>query len=59
MLGSDDGVLVLSPAEAEQLYAEALKEETGDAEYRDDLLAGKRPSQLYDIDGLIEGSIHG
>jgi 4-hydroxy-4-methyl-2-oxoglutarate aldolase len=59
VLGSDDGVLVLSPAEAEQLYADALDEETGDAEYRDDLLAGKRPSQLYDIDGLIEGSIHG
>ena len=59
MLGSDDGVVVLSPDEAERLWDDAWEEETGDAEYRDDLLAGKRPSQLYDIDGLIDGSFHG
>ena len=59
VLGSDDGVLVLSPREAEELYDAAWQEETGDGEYRDDLLAGKRPSELYDIDGLIDGSFHG
>ena len=59
VLGSDDGVVVLSPDEAERLWEEAWEEETGDSEYRDDLLAGKRPSQLYDIDGLIDGSFHG
>lgn len=58
VLGSDDGVLVLSPLEAERLYEAAFEEESGDADYRDRLLAGKRPSQLYDIDGLIEGSFH-
>lgn len=59
VLGSDDGVIVLSPAEAERLFRDAWREETGDGAYRNDLLAGKRPSQLYDIDGLIDGSFHG
>lgn len=59
VLGSDDGVLVLAPDEAERLFEAAWREETGDSQYRQDLLAGKRPSQLYDIDGLIDGSFHG
>jgi 4-hydroxy-4-methyl-2-oxoglutarate aldolase len=59
VLGSDDGVVVLPPEEAEALWDAAWEEESGDGEYRDDLLAGKRPSQLYDIDGLIDGSFHG
>lgn len=59
VLGSDDGVLVLSPDEAARLYDAALEEECGDAAYRDELLSGKRPSELYDIDGLIDGSLHG
>lgn len=59
VLGSDDGVVVLSGAEAERLYEAAIAEESGDAEYRSQLLAGRRPSELYDIDGLIDGSSHG
>ncbi len=59
VLGSDDGVIVLSPDEAVRLYDAALEEECGDAAYRDELLSGKRPSELYDIDGLIDGSFHG
>ncbi len=59
VLGSDDGILVLSPKEAEELYEAARAEEDGDRAYREDLLAGKRPSDLCDIDGLIDGSEHG
>jgi 4-hydroxy-4-methyl-2-oxoglutarate aldolase len=58
ILGSDDGVVVLSAEEAEQVWHDAWEEEAGDADYRQDILAGKRPSELYDIDGLIDGSFH-
>ena len=58
VLGSDDGVLVLSAAEAESLLTAAQEEEVGDEEYRKALLAGELPSQLAPIERLIERARH-
>jgi 4-hydroxy-4-methyl-2-oxoglutarate aldolase len=55
VLGSADGVLVLPKREAEHLYDRACDEEKGDGGWREALLSGKRPSELYDLDGLIAG----
>jgi len=56
VLGSADGVLVVPKVEARELLEAAQKEETADGEWRDALLGGKRPSELYDLDGLIAGT---
>ncbi len=58
VLGSADGVLVLPRGEAAELCDAAQEEEAGDGRWRDALVGGKRPSELYDIDGLIAGAAH-
>jgi 4-hydroxy-4-methyl-2-oxoglutarate aldolase len=49
----DNGIAALAAAEAERLVELFEREEAGDAEFRDDLLAGKLPSELSGIDALI------
>lgn len=49
----DNGVAVLPPDQAETLYPLFKEEEDGDAAWRDQLLAGKLPSELSRIDELI------
>jgi 4-hydroxy-4-methyl-2-oxoglutarate aldolase len=49
----DNGVAALSAEEAGRLVELFEREEAGDAEFRDDLKAGKLPSELSGIDALI------
>ncbi|MFZ5676511.1 MAG: RraA family protein [Pseudomonadota bacterium] len=49
----DNGVAILDPALAEKLYDLFAAEEEGDAQYRDQLNAGKLPSELSAIDALF------
>jgi 4-hydroxy-4-methyl-2-oxoglutarate aldolase len=44
---------VLPPGQAETLYPLFKEEEDGDAAWRDQLLAGKLPSELSRLDELI------
>jgi regulator of RNase E activity RraA len=53
VLADDDGVIVLDPDEAATLLAGVLEEDREDAEYRDELLAGRLPVELAPIDQLI------
>jgi 4-hydroxy-4-methyl-2-oxoglutarate aldolase len=49
----DNGIAALGAGEAARLVELFEREEAGDAEFRDDLLAGKLPSELSGIDALI------
>ncbi len=53
IFGDENGVLVIPPAQAEKLLMMALQEEKEDAEWRQGLLAGKRPSQMAPLDKLM------
>jgi len=53
ILADEDGILVLAPDLAASLLPAAREEETADAEYRRELLAGRLPSELAGIDDLI------
>ena len=59
ILGDDDGIVVLSPAEADYWLQIASEEEAGDAAYRQALKEGKLPSQLAPIDELIRSAQKG
>lgn len=56
VVADHDGVLVLGEQEAGQLLAEIADEARSDAEYRDQLLAGRLPSELSPIDELMKGA---
>ena len=53
IFGDENGVFVIPPSDAEKLLMMALAEEKEDAEWRQGLLAGKRPSQLAPLDKLM------
>jgi 4-hydroxy-4-methyl-2-oxoglutarate aldolase len=54
IFGDANGVLVIPPSQAEKLLEISLEEEKADAEWRQGLLAGKRPSQMAPLDAMMK-----